>query len=748
MISNEVETFVPTKAKIPEGKEKNKALGVKNFASNHETVKKFAEVVKNLYEFHSEQSQRQDLEYRMDAIDKYCRVMVAPAKTDADKTPDITDWKPPQLMSAIDILTANQGEVLFPRNEHIGKFVPYNDLSASARSTTVELLRRQNLLFEYSNEVDNRIPKYQGSIWRANKYGDCIVEMGWMHRKWPALTPAVKSAIPMVGKNKDQIESHSTFKFHDFKDFYCDLLLDDDSDIRGSLQSQNGIEIRCRVLYGDMRQRQRDGEYQNVEFINQNQLYMGESPSNRLQQRHANAGEASDTERMTGEYELWEGWARVPIDDNGDWDEDKNEARWFWGTFAGRMDTQSIGTEAPKKGENGLICLRLNPNPYPYDELPFTVIHSKRDDKGLMHKSYYEDSLSILEILQRINNAYVYNKDLVNASPWKVGRGALFGDGKFDGGPTSLIQMADGRFSELERIVVQSNTQDSQAMISYLERIFWEDIMLMPKGFRGKEMGSRTSASEATAANAQAAKPFLDRVRYIGYQLIGFCARKNAIYTAHFQPEAITRALTSNGSTAEVKPSDIYGPLRYKLTAVDDYEKNIMERAEQDRFAQIWLPILAPFIGKRGVLEAGRWAWAKRGAPIEKIFPAPTEGDAVVNASRENDAMLQGQFDAPRPDEDHDVHINTHRNFLSVLKTQPRDDAPPQTVGYIQAHILLHEQMQQQQSQQIQQGVEQQQQNVQGGQPATGLGTGETPAMTGGEVGQDTLGAIGGQLGG
>ena len=741
-MSNQVETFIPTKPNIAEGKDTNAALRVKNFADNAETVKKFYEAAHNQYKFHKNQPLRTPLEDKMDAIDKYCRVTLAATKQDADKTPDITSWKPPQFMSALEIVTANQCEVLFPRNELIGKFIPLNELDDASRNTTANLLRRQNLLFEYSNEIDNRIPKYQKAVWTAAKYGDCVIEMGWTHRVHKIDMPKKTGIAGIAGKivsamfkgqSKTQTESHSTLKIHDMKDFFCDLLLDDDTDVRGSLVNHQAVELRCRTMYGDLRQMQRDGHYKNVEKVNKNQLYSGETPDNRLQTRQDNAGENSDTSRATGEHEVWECWLRAPIDENGKWDEEGTAPTWHWATFCGKFDSQGLTDESDKKTEaTGLVCLRLNPNPYPYDELPFTIIHAKRDDKGVMHKSYYEDAKSILEEMQSTFNEYIYNKRLINAAPFKVGRGAIFGNKKFDGGPTSLIEMSDGRFEELERILVNSNTQDSLAMLSKLESIFWEDIMLMPKGFRGQTYGSRATASETGTANAQAGKPFMDRVRYLGYQLVGTAARKNALYVAHFNPQALTKALLATDNYGEIKPEDVYGPLRYKLTCVDDYENNIMERAEQDRFATIWLPFVKDVIGKRGIIAAGKWAFKKRFAPIDEIFPVVAEGDAVANAQRENELMMR-EFVQPGQNEDDDTHIATHQAFLAVIKTQPPEESGS-ALQWLPAHVLMHIQRKQQQAQQAM-------------QPAAkpmGLGSGESPATTYGEASGDMMGAEGG----
>lgn len=751
------EPTIPTKQDIPAGKDKDSVLQVRNFADKHETVKAFFKRSQDLYLFHKSQSLRIELENRMDDIDKACRNVVAASKDDADKTPDITSWKPPQLNSALEILTANQCEILFPRNQEIGKFVPLINLTDSSRAVTSSLMKARNVLFEYSNEIDNRIPKYRNAIWRTNKYGDCVVEMGWKHEEYDFNIPGQKKTVgqrivegvrkamgkPTVTK---QAVDHSTLRMHDFKDVYCDMLLDDDSDERGSLHNQQGIEIRCRTPYNNLRSKQKANEYKNVEFLGKDQLYQGETPDNRLETRQSNAGEASDASRATGEYEVWERWMLAPIDpDTGEWNEETTQATWWWGVFCGRCDNQNVSEEAPVKGQNnGVVCLRLVRNPYPYDELPFTVIHAQLDDKGLMHKSYWDDSKSILAELQKVNNAYVYAKDMQAAAPWIAEYGAVLGTKTFDRGPTSLIITAMGAIDKVRRVEVNVNTSDNLAMIQYLEKVFWEDIMLMPKGFRGKEMGSRTSAAEATAANTQAAKPFLHRLHYLAYQLVAWSARKDAMYTAAFAPDKLIESLTGDINISEITPADMRGPLRFKMMCIDDYENNIMEKAEQDRFAQIWGPLLAPVIGKRGLINAGKWAFSKRGAPVEDIFPMPTEGDAIANANRENNMMFQGEWTAPGDNEDDESHIVTHTNFMQVLKTQQPGPGSyhEATLGYLQAHNLIHEQNQQKKQLAMTQAPGQ----SGPGQPATGLGTGETPATTGGEASQDMLGAMGGAM--
>ncbi|MFH1604136.1 MAG: hypothetical protein ABIH03_09550 [Pseudomonadota bacterium] len=725
----------PTKKSVPPESDRNSALNISNFADNEATAKRFIEQAKRYFDKFNTQGARQSAETNWDRADKMFRMASGTTKQDQNLTATEQDCVPHTYYNPLRMLSAFDMDVMLGDHEPPVKYVPVNDLTESSRTEMQEVMRQRNIVLEYTMEEDDMPNKFGDIVFRVNKYSNCLVTMEWIRREHD-----VRDRTP-DGKRvtKKQIEQRPSLKWWDLKDVWFDAELDD-------MNSQQCIVRRWYPSYNEVVAGQRAGQYKNAGQAAKRAaelLYATEQPGDTRQNRQINAGEAASTEAETGTFDAYTIDMRAPINDAGEWDDKDTLPRWFRGTYLGHLDG------AP----SGMLSIELGPNPYAErDELPCALIHSHRDDKGAYHMGYVDVLWPVWNEYKTALDQWFANKDLVSAAPWITEAGAIITSDK-DFGPRRLIEMAPGMMDKLQRVKVESNTQDMLMFIQYLETKVHE-IAATNRAFRGEAMGSRTSAREHATAFDQSAKPALHKTRYVADQLLQFVAVWTARLWRQFAPRNAYIALGEGTQFREAKPAELYGGFKAKVVAIDRYEATTLQRMEQDRFVQTTLPLLLPTLPKHVQHKLHRRLWRDRmGFDLAEIIPETMETDAFHVAESENTDMLQGSgaFDQPKQGENHDVHIQSHKAGLAVYELNENPDQG--RIRNMKAHILIHEQLRDTEGAQIQAagqgmaGAGAGAGGEEGGLPgpnvapamATGLGTGATPPMDEGQAGGDMM---------
>ena len=113
--------------------------------------------------------------------------------------------------------------------------------------------------------------------------------------------------------------------------------------------------------------------------------------------------------------------------------------------------------------------------------------------------------------------------------------------------------------------------------MAYIEAKAWE-VFGAPKAFRGEPMLGRTSSSEAQNAYDQAMLTAIEKARYIANQLLTFVAETDEDMWRQFADPDLVVALTRDGQMREIKPAELYGNLRYKISVIDEFENSAMAR--------------------------------------------------------------------------------------------------------------------------------------------------------------------------
>lgn len=717
-------------------KDRDPVLGVPNWAGLEDTAKAAIAFAKAQWSMFDAQSARATLMADMNDADKFYRMSDGIAKSDTNLTLNAVDSVPHIFYEGVRMVTAYETNLLYSGTDPIGRYEPYNQLDPLLAGVTDDICKQQQLLFEYSNDVDNRISQLRLLQLFLNKYKVQLIGMDWCSEEM-----SVTERVPEVAADGSKIgmkwtttvkkKQHPRLFRYDMKDVWLDTAIAD-------IQDQQCVLLRSDMELVDIINEQKTGHFANVEKITTAHAFQGETPSTTVSDRQANAGESADSDRPNGRYERWDAFIRAPIDKKGKWDEKGTLRAWHLFTFIGPLATSDV------------VCVRAIPNPYKrLNQLPLKLIHSHPDDKGAINSGYVNYIRPVWNEMKTTLDQWFDNKDLVNRAPIKMEEGAILTKDK-SFGPRKLLTMKRGSFDKVERLAIPSNTNDMQAFIGYLQQKAW-DIFGTQKVFRGEAMGGRTSSAEAQNARDQAMLTAIEKARYNADQILPWLAETDEDMWRQFAPPDLVVALTREGQKYEIKPAEIYGHLRYRVLAIDQNQNTAMERLEQDRFVQTGLPIAAKYMGDKGVIEFLKWMYRGRRMPVEKMFPAAKDADARHVAKSENYGFMNGQWDQPEMPQDHDVHIMEHMQLEAVLQTINPDQRPPNALEYVRTHRTIHEQMKTQGAGEPSMGG--MPGGMQPGGPQQGMPnqpTQEAGPMPGtpGEMAQDMLGAEGGIQGG
>lgn len=725
---------------IPEEKKVSDINGRKNFADNKRTVGKVLERAKDALKKYQSQQKRMEYETVMDEADEMLRMAADQTKQAENKTSDDMDTIPDIFYRVHRAITANEAEIIVKPVDPPGMYEPLEHLDEITREYTLKNCEKQALILEYSRMMDNRKDKEEDVFWTVNKYGNVVLGMEWYQREWeteerkPAPNQSAdtpEDQIVYTWQKTKQVEAYPAMVKYDMGNAWFDAMID-------GFQGQSTFMFQSFPMLEDVYAKQMAGDYMNAKKIDQSHFFKQSQPDNVKTDRADNAGDGGDENVMTGQLDEWHVWMRAPIDEEtGKWNEKKTRARWWLATFEGSLDHCSEP-----------VCVRLIRNPYWWNEdrVPYLLMHSHRDDNGAFHAGYAKQLRPAYNELKTTLDQWFYNKNLQNAAPWIMEHGALYNDAK-SFGPHSLVVTHQGMLERIKKLEVPSITQDMQAFIAYLENRF-QQTAGTNDAYMGEAMGGRTSATEADRAYNQARKPGIAALRYKASQLYPWMAEWDAAMWRHYADPDLTIALTRDGSIEELKPATVWGNMRYKVVAIDEYERTAVARHEDDRFLQTTLPIYMQAAGPRMGMKMLGYIYKRRDYPAE-LFPDSSDKDARHVARNENEKFVAKVWIEPLEGQDHDIHLDEHQTFLIVYKALV--DKDPQVVEILQAHVAMTEAMKQRQAQGIAEAGKQMQARTAGGgigeAPAAGVtGMGETPPANVGEVNGNMLGAAGGGM--
>ena len=701
----------PEKA-APTEKKTDTATGVPNWASNEETVEKVRKRAQAYFSRYDSQAARDKMEDDLKNSDAMFRMALNQSKQNENNTRNEVDTVPDAFFRALRAINANETQALFSGGELGVAYTPNSTLKGDQRDHAMQVSEDQKTLLEYSFEIDDRVSKLTDSWWYMNKNANALFGMEWTQRevktreREPTDRDEEGKPTKYVWKTTTRTEAHPTLTMYPIDRVWLDATIDD-------IQQQQCILIRHYPVLSELVGLQKAGKYINVAKIGSKQLYSTEEPGQTQQDYEDNAETGQSRDEETGQFDGWHVPMYAPINDQGEWDDDMYPRR-ILATFIGPIESTDS------------VCVSLTKNGYdPEDngEIPYFWGSSHYDDKGAYSMGYVHLLKPAYDEYKTTLDQWFDNKNLVNNAPWITERGAMHTQDKTFG-PRRLLEMQMGMIEKLKRVAVPSNTGDMQNFIAYLEARIKETAGTTAP-FLGEAMGSRTSASEATNALEQAMKPAMEKLRRMA-RVLEWIGVWDMRMWRMFSPADQMFSLVQKGKVKEIKPANLWGPLRVKITAIDDFEKNSVGRAEQNQFMRDTLPMAKDVLSKKEFRNTLKWIYRQRDFPVDELWVGNDDMDARHIARSEDNGFFNLIEDLPKEGENHEVHLDEHGQDLRLYKMN--SDADPEVVRLFDVHMEVHNQMLQQQESQA---------------PQTPQGE-VSPPRTSGEVSGD---AIAGQSG-
>jgi len=701
-----------------------------NLAGDEELAKRISDVMwRDWQRFDSQETRRHWVDRIIDNDRMYrCSDKRVSGKAARQTVSNVTDTG---FRRRIDTIHANEMSVLIP-DDGLPAFyeVGRADDSGSSGEEAERVIDDRNALEVHYWEEDNRVAKIRAANMKTNKDENCIVSMEWCREVRTEKVRVVSERDPETGEptkfsfeeTTEPVKDCPSFDLHDPKDVWFDTTVKD---------AQQTPWIKRRdVLLDELYAQQEAGNIANVGKITSKQLADGHdiSEADLEDERNLNAGQATTDDEPNGLIRIYDFWARLPIDDKGKWAPGKVLPRIFWCTFAGRID----GEKVP---------LRIQKNPYNHGMMPFLILHSHRDDRGIIHDGLGTAIEGLWDEANTNINQAVDNKTARNRPVWVAKGHWGTRDLTLRGGYNKVLKA--GVNGSMDQLMPQDTTQTTMAFSDRLEDLM-DKVAGTDKPIAGEALGSRTSATEAKNIFDQAVKAPLAKVQYWAEdQLFPWMLKMDASLSDQFADPSLTIKVLGR----EIRPARLYGPFGVRVTVVTEHANNALARQQMAAWVQNDLPILAPYMSPEGPGIAGEKAARSAGfsaAESQKMFGTKNLADSVNQAREEAWAILEeGALIQPDPEQNLEVHVQVKSEILQQLKDLQRagdPDADPQRIALLEAHINQLKQMQAQQSAQAQQtaaNIPAQQDPTQG-QPSTFVGenTGDLIAAQEGAVAQ------------
>lgn len=689
-MSDEVALVDEEKVDLESGELPSRYGKIVNHAENAELVENFrAWASKQVMRFDGQAARERFVRTggTMDIADRMWRVALNRDESNSQTKDTLSNVTSPMFHTQIRSITAGESTIFFGDGRMPAEFEPEINTSEYTQRDGRDIAQQQNILEEYTFDEDRRVDKIKELLHFVNKYAIQVVGMDWCRE-----VRETTENVPDIAQGKLPNGQWRAFKrvtkervVKDWPTFWRDPVENCwfDANI-AELADQRCFAVRRRVGIEKVYAGQANGYYRNAEKVTDAHLYGGEAQNDSpLEQRSTNAG---DSERIepTGEVELWDVWARVPIKTKATrraskaakWAPGEAQPELWWGVFAGNLH------------QGGAVCLKLCRNPHWHGQIPYKLIRSHRDDKGAFSTGFAEmlQSLywqAVTNLNQSIDNVTERNWAPMIANGPVFTRDLTFRKNK-------LIEVE--RTTELKRLEIPDTTQITMAMHDIVEKQAAR-LTGADKPVVAEALGGRTSATEAKNIYDQAMMPLDEKAAFMADQIFPWMLSMDAaLWRQYGDPEQVI-AFSHNNLIQQANPGELYGPVRTKITALARFRTNTMRRQELNSFLQNVAPIFVNAMGEEGLRVLGREAFRVFGIDKgEEIFPLDADYDARARAlSTVESILVAGQWVEPQPTENHKAH-------LAVLVPALRQfellgDTPEQNLALMRQHIAMREAM-------------------------------------------------------
>ena len=653
--SQEVDlTAVPTEAPEVSGAINSEfAPPLLDILDNENTLKKARRVLQTKWKQFT--SDREDLEDSWKDSDYMWSCGVDSTKRAADQTDDSdADTGSTLFYRQVRSLASLDLDVMFGRPGESPvryKATSVENVPFSAEDARIVNAQRQALL-KYSMKVDCFDKKYIEGSFMLTKYGNQPVMMWWKRRvdkRW-IKTPKTDEAGEITGYDWERrevlVDDHPELVFPPNTNFLIDRHISD-------LQGQQAVFYETLKDITEIWGGATAGDYRNVETITAKDRYQGSMDSeNESEDTHTSHEEqrGMDTgdDTGTGTFKVIHAWAKLPVDDDGEWDEKGSAPRWFLLSFVNNVETGP--------------CLRAHENPDPDNEFPGFMWHRNPDDADL---AYHIADSTVLkpnwdETTTR-KNQYFDNLSTINRRPILNERGnANTNDLTYRQHAVINVENINGT----KEMDVTDTSQSFQACLQYLDddsnRAVGTD-----RPVTGEALGGRTSATEASNVNAAATRPHSVLIRYHMEQFLNWYARKvQRFWEIYGDPNRVL-AVTDQKEMVRVDLGKIFGDFDTEVTIIQEFENDLVDNQNLAFVMQAVVPNFLDVLGVQGKLALLDKILKHYKVDTEDIIPEYTDVDAQLVAFERIRRMLdEGAYESPQPGENTAAHLRITEGIL------------------------------------------------------------------------------------
>jgi hypothetical protein len=142
----------------------------------------------------------------------------------------------------------------------------------------------------------------------------------------------------------------------------------------------------------------------------------------------------------------------------------------------------------------------------------------------------------------------------------------------------------------------------------------------------------------------------------------------------------------------EIKPTELWGPIKTKVTAITQFKNNVIARRDMNNNIQNVYPLFKDIMGQNGSRTLARKALRIAGFDdVNEIIPESGDFDARRVAMDENNSILyKGIPDEAMPEENHDAHMPVHEMAERQYSLLPKDDIDQNALRRLRLHIQQH----------------------------------------------------------
>lgn len=541
--------------------------------------------------------------------------------------------------------------------------VPDSGLQADGQAT------QHNLLMRWTRDADGFDNKTIDIAHQLLKYGNVPIYMYWKIKNAMVLNRWKKGKKPF--RKEVAVDYRPSLGVIPNENFYADPAI-------GDIQKQQCIVVKSQENMMDIRSLARQGEYKNAEKMGVEHEWGGGDTDDVSREKEANAGIDSETDRTTtGLTMQYDAHLLLPIDESKPkgkrWDAEKNEPQKYWVTI--------VSSDQPDTG----LCLRIERNRDPDDEYPFAMLNSIPDDTDKLYK------LSLAQVLRgNFTEASLAKQQMFDANtlqnnrPLKKIRGEVYGtDDMLRFQKDNVIEMENK--DSLTEFALAPN-QNNLPIVQYLDGDS-DEAAGNNRAVRGDPMGGRTSSAEATNAFESASKPQMMVIKYILNQYLGFYARKGIrLWDIYAKADQVLQ-IADEEKYPIIRPAELFGDFNVKLTLVDEYSQNMVERQNTVFAVQNILPLFIDVLDKRETFKI--IADKVLNWNTDKIITPDRSDQERLEARREDRMMTEeGRLATVEPDDIDDVHLKQHRG--TRVRYRGVEDEFPQA-KLLDRHIAEHE---------------------------------------------------------